>query len=117
MTRRRAAILVCLCCCGVTFALGLWVFHDDAPALTWRNIRRVERGMTLAEVEGLLGPGRQNGYHLNDDPEWHPIPLYYWEAPDLHVEVWLDDEMRVRKIGRPRPPQSFFDKLRSWLRL
>ena len=90
-----------------------------APGLTEDNVRRLRPGMTLAEVEALLGgpatwemdmrqeaPGEKLGFR------W----LRKWVDEGARLEVLFSERGRVlRAEGWGRPPRSSFARLRAWL--
>jgi hypothetical protein len=87
---------------------GLW--------LTSRaNYNRIDRGMTLAEVEVILG---SPGMHINRGPE-HPKAGDYvfcslWSGQEMDVWVFFDSHYRVVRsecYGR----DSWVDRLRHLL--
>ena len=92
-------------------ALGL-AFTDWAlslrPGVTEANARRIRPGMTLAEVEGLLGeawlgPGDEWGVWYGDDGF---VTVYYSRDSRRVTRVWFDRHAESR---------SPIARLRAWL--
>src|SRR4051812_18163811 len=99
MTRRRWLLLGMVVAAAV-LAAGLWLIQPPRSAINGENAAKIRRGMTLAEVEAILGgppradstcpllfeddPGRDPDLRL--DPEfWKvaleddlPFPAYRW---------------------------------------
>jgi hypothetical protein len=134
------ALLGCILVAGiVAFA---WLSRS---AITRENAARVEEGMTLAEVEALLGPERDvssGDLYLDPSmvPDGYEVPmdakLAYrrWETwllqEGVKVRVWASDQVIVRlefgTDGRVRSrkiwpvwvaPEGFVEKVRRWLNL
>jgi len=106
-------------------ALGL-AFTDWALSLqpgTEPNLRRIRPGMSLADVESLLGsPGRMPLVRPMSGPRFGGVPdkrARIWENEAGVVRVWLDEYGRVVGITRwcnpARPQRSAFAQLRAWL--
>jgi hypothetical protein len=113
MTRRTRRLLIAL---PLAVALSLavaWLLWPRT-AITRENAARIQEGMTLAEVEAILGgPAREEGGR-------YPVIMgrkeTQWSTPDLLVCVTFGDDERVWAV------QVFHDDgllamLRRWLRL
>ena len=110
--------------------------QPERPGVTPANIERIEKGMTLAEVEKILGgPGKrydsdplfghvfydawgnegwQSGPHLIDASR----TVFVWGHPseETWVAVYFDDANSViGKLWRAR--ETFLEMLRRLLRL
>jgi hypothetical protein len=120
MTRRtRLFLFAALAVLAV--GLAAWLFAPPEPtAITVANADRIRNGMTLAEVETLLGgPARNesevpnNGIMITraaDDP--------CWVSTRIVVIVSFDDNGRVDNHGVfPLHQNRFFDTIRRWLEL
>jgi hypothetical protein len=89
-----------------------------APGLTEANVRRIKPGMTLAEVEALLG---SPPWHSEDFAEYGVNRLGYrwsrlWKAEGAWAEVSFGADGRVRAaVGRELPRPGPLDRLRAWL--
>jgi hypothetical protein len=94
------------------------------PGVTAANVRRVQPGMTLAEVKARLGEqtgfpvevtGRHNGQRWE---KWRPPRLaYVWEGATGSAWVVMDTADRVEITSwQPSAPQPGpLDRLRAWL--
>jgi hypothetical protein len=121
MTRRtRRLLLLALPAALVTAALTGWLLWSRT-AITAANAARIEKGMTLAEVEALLGgPARDEA---PDHPRENLLrgvrPDHEWHSQFVTVNLYLDSDGRVREYRAtlpPRPPGPL-DVLRRWLGL
>src|SRR5262249_58166477 len=103
-------------------AVGALLLTDRllwAPGLTQDNVRRLRPGMTLAEVETLLGgPATWEMDMRPDDPteergyRW----LRRWKAEGAAVDVQFFEDGRVMAVaGRGRPQPGPLARLRSLL--
>ena len=118
---RRTYLLVVAGLALVALAMLLTDRLLWAPGLTADNMRRVRPGMTLAEVEELLGgpatvtvdlhpvaPGEERGYR------W----LRHWKAEGAAVDVTFFEDGRVMTAGggsRSRPgPLTRLRSLLGW---
>ncbi len=132
--------------CVVVLALGIteWLLipPGEPPGVTESNVRRLRRGMTLEEVEAVLGvfegsiaiPAPQGASQLTDreglrallnDPErrkdivgdktWLVRP-----AKGGSAAIQFGENGRLRRAewwpgGQRQEPTSLLDRLRSWL--
>jgi len=125
MTRRRLvlfALPVALMLLGV---VG-WVLWYPPPGITLENAERIHQGMTLAEVEALLGgpagdyrtPGATKfafAYHFLSDPDGEVME---WNGDEGTAMVSFDADSRVfNHMYLKAPSESLLAKLRRWLRL
>jgi hypothetical protein len=130
--RRRRLLLgvlgaVALVACG----LFAWLLLPR-PGVTRANYERIQEGMTLPEVEGILGglPGNYSRFPDNEASLWAldwadpELSLHYfrgreaWVGDELAVAVWFNDQGRVRrKAAFEVPEPTFLDRLRRLLRL
>jgi hypothetical protein len=123
--RRRRLLLVALVAAGLAAAF-FWL-QLPRPGVTRANFERLEEGMTLEEVETILGrPGV--GYLMDeddlvlpdlvsDDPENPANINNLWVGYEILVLVDFDAHIRVchkRMEDRPRPT-SFLKLLRRLL--
>jgi hypothetical protein len=103
-------------------ALAAWLAWPRT-AITPANAARFQEGMTLAQVEAIMGgpPRREGESHVSVQG---PQPLY-WEADNLLVCVWCASEGIATQDGRGEAhtiqiyDHSFhpLDAVRKWLRL
>ena len=85
------------------------------PGLTEDNVRRLRPGMSLAEVEGLLG-GPAAG-QLRDARR---LPGLWWqrewhEGSEVVVVQFFADGRVMSATGRGRPQPGPIARLRAWL--
>jgi hypothetical protein len=130
--RRRRLLLVVLGAVGLLVGgLAAWL-QLPRPGVTRANYERIQEGMTLPEVAGILGgpPGNYSRFPDNEaglwaldwaDPE---LGLQYFRGreacvgTELAVAVWFNDQGRVRrKAAFEVPEPTFLDRLRRLLRL
>jgi hypothetical protein len=109
---------------AVAFAITEVVLRFRAPGATRANARRIQLGMSRAEVERILGgPGEVEGSEL--DGEWSSR-IHAWRGPEGTVYVYLGhrrspsgvDEGRgvVRRVSfSPRAAGTgLLPRLRAW---
>jgi hypothetical protein len=128
MRRRRRLLLAvgALALIGVAgFAFFLWLTSPTpAPGVTWENSRRLRAGMSVRDVEALLG---------KPSPEVTEIvgggTGRWWRGEEVDIELVFDADRVLFgvassqwKYGRPRieyirPAESFLDCIRRWLHL
>jgi hypothetical protein len=60
----------CLACCGC-----------DSPKVDSEHVKKVKKGMTVPQVERILGPGKGGRYPL-DDKQWDEVWLKRQGIPD-----------------------------------
>jgi hypothetical protein len=60
--RRDSASLLLLCCCLVCCGC-------ESPKVSAENVKKIEKGMTVQQVEHILGPG-QDGRYPPDEKGW-----------------------------------------------
>jgi hypothetical protein len=128
MPRRRLLLLalpVALVLLGVG-ALVLW----PRTSITRENAEKIEEGMTLAEVEALLGGPARNESGLPDNfindafvnvdaCGTPPFAERRWASPGYVVIVSFDGSGRVTRHSHADfdVDRSPLDKLRRWLRM
>jgi hypothetical protein len=137
MTNRNRRLLFGLLA-GVTVAVSLavWMLWPRS-AITCENAAKIQKGMTLAEVEAILGgAARDESTGLLQQPDserdgndrtWIYFPAIdtlrqfrEWVTDWLVIQVYFDDQMLVREVTFfpvQRDTESPFDMLRRWLRL
>jgi hypothetical protein len=124
MSRRTFLLGLGIAVVALAFAVTDGVI-GPTPGLTEANARRIKPGMTLREVEAILGA---RGLCMGDGTRsfYYPLP-YLWAGPDARVivefslggpaeEAWR--EQRVVRNGvsfqRTASPNPLA-RLRSWL--
>jgi hypothetical protein len=112
MTRKNRCILVAgLLAVGVCLTLAVLVLLPPRPGVTKANYDRIEEGMSLAEINAILGrpPDMVEG---GAEEMWHG-----WIGEDgfVHV-VFAGDSTFVRKEWRDSP-RTLSEKVRQWLHL
>lgn len=84
--------LVVICACLIRPA-------PSRPGVTWANVKRIEVGMTQAQVEAIVGgpsPGWSYGPDPitdNSPPDYHAVML--WSATECDILVYFDRDGRV----------------------
>ena len=85
------------------------------PGLTEDNVRRIKPGMTLAEVEALLGGPAADTFEMPED-----YPAYRWqrewrEGGDSVVVQFFADGRVMEAAGGRRSRPGLLTRVRSWL--
>jgi hypothetical protein len=121
MTRRtRRLLLAALPVAVLAAGLVAWLLWPPPSAITRENAEKIRAGMTLAEVEALLGGPARNESGLPD----HYIDVTRrsedkcWASERLIVVVVLDDAGRVIQHSEfPMRGGGGLATLRRWLGL
>lgn len=126
MPRRRRFLVLSLAAILVGLGVGLWLLWPHT-AITHENADRIQPGMTLAEVEAILGgPARDetggrfwinqlgSTLFLGNSPE-----SQQWVSDECAVAVWFTDgHVAFHRLDFVVPKdETPLDKLRRWLRL
>jgi hypothetical protein len=124
----RRFIVFAITSAAITSALlVLWPLCISRPsAINKQNIVKIRNGMTLQEVEEILGGPARDEISGAKYVQWLPImPLTLnkrgaeWIGPNAAVFVGLDDDNRV--VCRGSGIVGFYDtpihRIRRWLRL
>jgi hypothetical protein len=109
---------------GVCFWLFLWW---TTPRINYENLGKIERGMSQAEVIAILNsrphyaPGKlrrpdasgvATALSMRIEAEGHA-----WVSDECVIYVTFDDDLKVTgTMWCSRGGESFFDKVRRWLR-
>jgi len=112
--RKRA----CLWLAGVALLVGALFLTDRLlrqPGLPEDNVRRLRPGMTLAEVEALLGGPAADTFEMPAD-----YPAFRWqrewrEGGDSVVVQFTADGKVMSAAGQGRPRSGPLARLRAWL--
>jgi hypothetical protein len=103
---------------GVALVIGALLLTDALlwrPGLTEDNVRRIRPGLTLAEVEALLGGPAADTFEMPAD-----YPAYRWQREwrdgrDCVVVQFFGDGTVMAAAGRGRPQPGPLARLRGWL--
>src|SRR4051812_45261383 len=104
MNRHQAVILAAT---AALIGAGVWWWTARVPSVpdppaavgpSRTNFDRVREGMTLAEVEALLGPA---GPNRSEDFQFEH---YIWKGPEGWVRAWVVDGTVRALTFDPRPP-------------
>jgi hypothetical protein len=123
MNRRRLLVF------GVPFAfvvlgVGGWLVSSGSP-INRANVSKIKNGMTLAEVEVILGGPER--CEMGGGGPWRVVPphslppvlhFHQWASNEIRVRVYIDHENRVAdcRIDLERD-RTLSGMLRRWLRL
>jgi hypothetical protein len=118
--RERRLVSMAALVSVATIAVGVWLSWPRT-AITRENAERIQPGMTLAEVEAILGgPARDEGPEQRSAVSIQSVrPDREWNSAQVSVWVFLDVEGRVRECRAiPVPPAPGpLERLRRWLGL
>ena len=108
MRRRRLLFGVgALALLGVGFALLTWL-STPTPGVTWENFRHLRRGMSVGDVEAVLGEPNQAFKTASNGTrrDW-------WDEWDQDIKIHLYFNARSRQTGewRSRSPKG---RLEPW---
>jgi hypothetical protein len=82
--RRTGSTWLMILCAGVLACLALFLLWPREPRVGRTNFDKIQAGWTLAQVEALLGPGREIG------------SLRFWGEIDHDtIMITLDGDRRV----------------------
>ena len=80
--------------CLLITLIGCWLWLFGDPVYRWK-LRNVSVGMSLTEVEALLGPGEDIEWTNFPGTPLHPSQAKYWADDDIGITVWFDRDGRV----------------------
>jgi hypothetical protein len=130
MKNRRLWVLLMAVGAGLAVLPILWYALSLRPGVTQANYQRIREGMTLQEVESLLGGPPGNYSRIPDkeaglwtiDPSRPDLDRQFfigrevWIGNELAVAVWFDDQERVaRKESYATLDRSLLERLRDRL--
>src|SRR6516165_6981759 len=111
---RRALLLLA----GLALVVGALLLTDRLlwePGLNEENVNRLRPGMTLAEVEALLGGPAADTFEMPAD-----YPAYRWqrewrEGGESVVVQFFADGRAMAAQGRGRPQPGRLARLSAWV--
>jgi outer membrane protein assembly factor BamE (lipoprotein component of BamABCDE complex) len=130
--KRRCLLLITAIAVLVLVGVGVLALalrpHQPSTAITRENAAKIQHGMTVAEVEALLGgPARDDTTGpLEIDISYtstHGACQRDWRSDEVVIAVCFDADGRVIDSCNdpvqplPRQQDSVFDVLRRWLSL
>lgn len=119
MTRRRVQLLGSVAV-AVALAVGVWLWlrpDPDADALH-AEAARVTLGMTIAEVDHVMGREAERWYTRNVSiEEVKPLWTKEWSRGHQVSYVLFDENERVTDMGFFERDHSLLTSIRDWLRL
>jgi hypothetical protein len=111
---RRIAAVTAVAAAMAGVALLVLMRPNPPGPVTWANAARLALGMTRAELEDVLGPGKD----LAPPNSPYTGRLLGWQGDGLSVIVLLDDSGRVERVWAIKdPPESPRQRLRRRLGL
>jgi hypothetical protein len=107
---------------AIAVAVGIWTLWPRS-AITLQNMKRIKAGMTLAEVEQILGgPARDESSGATAFVQTAPGPSRgfddsrRWIGQEHGVTVWFANQQVISlNIGIVVWPESVLDIFRRWL--
>ena len=109
MTKKRL-ILIALLPLAAAVTLGVLAMLTPSPGVTKANFDRIEKGMTIPEVEQIFG--KKGESLVPADKTW-----LVWEAADgSWAEIWHSENCVTDKHWQ-YSSNSILDRIRRWLRL
>jgi hypothetical protein len=115
MVARSRLLFVLLAGCGVFGMLAAWLLWPRTE-ITRENAAKIQHGMTLADVELILGgPPRSEGNSGVFLAMSGPAPMD-WESHDVLIQIWFGTDGRVIGV-QAFPSENPEADVRRWLRL
>jgi hypothetical protein len=115
MAMRKRALLWLTGLALVALALLLTDRLLWQPGLAEDNVRRLRPGLTLAEVEALLGGPSANMFEMPPDYRAFRWQREWREGGNSVVVQFFADGTVMAAAGRGRPQPSPLARLRGWL--
>jgi hypothetical protein len=113
MTKKRWMVLASLLAAGVCLTLAVLALLPPRPGVTKANFDRIEEGMTLDEINTILGRSPDNVIEKNNQGEiWQ-----YWTDYDGEVWILLGNDSTLSDKRWIAYEGTFLQKVRQWLRL
>lgn len=126
MTKKRYIAVAGLLAILLGAGFGVAMMLSDGPGVTKASFDRIEKGMTLAEVEFIFGgptPLRENWsrvrWPLTTDPDayWAIDAVHCWDAGDGSGATIGFKDGQVVFVDWAASSETVLEKFRRWLRL
>jgi hypothetical protein len=125
--RKRLLLFGLVVALVVVACIGAWLLWPGT-AITPENAEKIVNGMTLTDVEAILGgpPRDETGGAVIADlgkfDELNPLgnPHHAWQSDRVLVFVWMGADGRVANFiafRQQRREEGSLDMLRRWLRI
>ena len=82
----RKKILLCIGVAVLVLSGVFLLLRRDKPTITEEQVQKIQAGMSLNDVEAILGWSPGN-YSRTDDP----LPIEFWERPGRTYRDWIAD--------------------------
>lgn len=96
MRRRISFCLVIFCSIAGAIFVATWFVLAPSHRITEENIRKIQAGMSVADVEAILGapPGDYSTHavRFTGSPLMGGIPICDWDLPAI---AWTSNETKV----------------------
>jgi hypothetical protein len=102
----------------VAFAFGITDRFLSSPGITEPNVRRIQRGMTIAQVQSLLGgKGRFVCSFEPDAPPADGWETWIWAGKEGRAWVTFTTKGRVKdaRFDPASTPPPWINRLCTWL--
>jgi hypothetical protein len=111
---RRPTLLVALAGLAVVVAVGVVVLWPRQNRITQENFDRIREGMSLAEVEAILGPpgdyrtGPTAYEEVGPTEEYDPTRMEWW-TDTLLIDIDFDETGPLERGGTQRAAKAWVD--------
>jgi hypothetical protein len=114
MKRRYLTVAGILAVC-ICLTLGVLAIMPPRPGVTKANFDRIEEGMTLPEVEAILGSDRGSRGIVTEVflPIGHEIEE--WGGDEGFANIVFDERRRVIRKDWNDAPLPLLQRIRRWL--
>lgn len=110
--RKRSWISLAVLLALAWLFFSLWLIHDPVNET---NFRRIAEGMSLDEVEHLLGgKGQPTEFLMADRLRAREESLTSWVGHEAIIEVWFRNGKVESKTFREQSSGSIQSRLRRW---
>jgi hypothetical protein len=123
MSTRKKRVMLIATIAGVVAAMSAVLFMPRGDRINSHYCRKIKSGMTLAEVEEVLGcpPGDYRAEPRKPDTWTPPVaPGALWRGERLTIYVVLDGQNRVKGFSTFHPlplRSSWYRALQEWIAL